>query len=94
MGRKSGGYAAHFLNATGTELEKGQMITGGLHGETWPALNEDITFALRDCNVQKAYAVSPDFIGHKSLVVKKNEGNAEITLPKEFLKAYTIVYIE
>ena len=92
--RKSGGYVAHFLNATGTELEKGENIINGLHKEAWPALNEDITFTLRDGNVKNAYAVSPDFAGQKPLTVKKVGGKAEITLPKELLKAYTIVCME
>ena len=85
---------AHFLNAAGTELAKGQMIINGLHKEAWPALDEDITFTLRDGNVQSAYAVSPDFAGRKPLTVKKVGGKAEITLPKELLKAYTIVCME
>ena len=92
--RKTGGYVAHFLNATGTELEKGQMIIGGLHKEAWPALKEDIMFSLRDGNVKSAYAVSPDFEGHKPLKLKKVGERTEITLPKELLKAYTIVYVE
>ena len=91
---KSGGYVAHFLNGTGTELEKGQMITGGLHKEAWPALNADITFTLRDSSVKKAYAVSPDFAGRIPLAVKNVGGKSEVTLPKGLLKAYAIVYIE
>ncbi|MBQ7179017.1 MAG: beta-galactosidase trimerization domain-containing protein, partial [Victivallales bacterium] len=92
--RNSGGYVAHFLNATGTELEKGQMLIGGLHKDAWPTLNEDVTFIIRDSSVKKAYAVSPDFAGRKPLAVKNVVGKSEVTLPKEFLKAYAIVHIE
>ena len=70
------------------------MIIGGLHKEAWPALKEDIMFSLRDGNVKSAYAVSPDFEGHKPLKLKKVGERTEITLPKELLKAYTIVYVE
>ena len=51
-------------------------------------------FSLRDGNVKSAYAVSPDFEGHKPLKLKKVGERTEITLPKELLKAYTIVYVE
>lgn len=90
----SGGYIAHFLNASGTELAKGEKIIGGLHKEPWPALSEDITFTLRDGKGKSAYAVSPDFAGRKPLTVRSTGEKAEIILPKELLKAYTIVYIE
>ncbi|MBR2357879.1 MAG: beta-galactosidase trimerization domain-containing protein [Lentisphaeria bacterium] len=91
---KEGGYIAHFLNATGTELAKGELIGGNLCKTAWPALTSDISITLRDGTVKTAYAVSPDFEGRKTIAVKQVDGKAEITLPKELLKAYTVIYIK
>ena len=92
--QKSGGYIAHFLNASGTELEKGETVPNGTKEEAWPALKEDVVFTLRDGKVSSAYAVSPDFKGRKTLKVEKVDGQSRITLPKEFMRAYSIVYIK
>jgi len=91
---KDGLYAAHFLNTTGTENVKLGEVVRGIKGEVWPAIMEDVVFTMRDGNVKTAYAVSPDFAGRKELEIKHVGSQAEITLPKELLKAYTIVYIK
>ena len=69
-------------------------MPNGIRGEAWPSLNADIVFTLRDSGIEKAYAVSPDFEGRKTLKVEKVDGQTRIMLPKELLKAYTIVYME
>ena len=92
--KKSGGYAAHFLNGTGTEMHTGKKVTHLPTGETWPAIKKDIVFTMQREKIKTAYAVSPDFTGRKPLQVTYSGGKSKIILPKELLKSYTIVHME
>ena len=84
----------HFLNGTGANMKAGEILTDRAPQDPYPALTEDIVFTVPG-NYRSAAAASPDFVGRKSLVLKKNgDGCVTVTLPKELLKAYTIVHME
>jgi len=92
--RKSGkGYVAHFLNGTGTELAYGDKVTSAPKGDAWPAIKSDITFVLPDGNIKSAYAVSPDFSGRLDLPLERKKDLTTVTLKKELLKSYTVVFL-
>ncbi|MBR4220674.1 MAG: beta-galactosidase trimerization domain-containing protein, partial [Victivallales bacterium] len=84
----------HFLNATGSKLQKGEVVPPNPPAEMFPQLQEDIRFAVYMDKASQAYAVSPDFIGRRSLQFENKDGRVHVVLPKELLKAYTIVYVE
>jgi hypothetical protein len=89
-----GKLAIHFLNATGSHLKPGETIPTAMKTPVFPPLANDITFAVAR-KATKAYAVSPDYDGKRALECKPLPGGkTQIRLPKELLKAYTIVYIE
>ena len=84
----------HFLNATGSNLKKGDMVSRHAPKNAFPELKKDLSFAVKLKNIQRAYAVSADFAGEKELAYKKMaDGSYKVTLPAEFLKAYTLVRI-
>lgn len=86
---------AHFLNATAVNPGKDDIIKSGAPKPPFPSLKNDIVFSLPLKKLNKAWAVSPDFSGQQNLKFRKLTDNIyEITLPKELLKAYTLVYME
>ncbi len=85
----------HLLNATGSNMQKGQIVPKGVEGEAFPELSKDLKFRIKSSGVKKAFATSPDFPGHVSLPVRPVEdGWQEITVPKQLLKCYSIIWIE
>ncbi len=84
----------HFLNATGANIKAGEEMVPTAPKVPYPPLAKDITFTLPG-NYASAVAVSPDFDGRKPLVLKDNaDGTTTVTLPKDLLKAYTIVRLK
>ena len=84
---------AHFLNATGSNLAHGEVITVGVPENGFPPLKKDITFTVKNIRIVSAEAASPDFEGWKTLKFANTADGATITLPGELLKVYTIVKI-
>ena len=85
---------AHFFNASGVKIKPGDKLDPLYPAEPYPAIKQDITFTIK--GVEKsaaATAVSPDFAGSKKLQSSWKNGELTVTLPKELLKAYTIVKI-
>ena len=87
-------YYAHFLNATGVNLGKNDVVRNALPENAFPPLEEDIEFVIPDKNISRAQAASPDFEGWKELVVSKNDAGLQVKLPKELLKVYTLVRVD
>jgi len=83
----------HLLNGLGTKLKKGEPVTNNPPGEAWPPLAQDIEMTFPGLAVQEVYAVSPDWQGRRLLNVQMQDNAVRIVLPKELLKAYTIVVI-
>ena len=88
----------HLLNATGAGLKKGEMDEDHKDwekaGGPFPALKEDVVFDLRASGVARAYFVSPDYQGERPVTLEKQKnGCLRVTVKKEDLKAYGIVYL-
>ncbi len=86
----------HLLNATGVKrLEIGKIVPGEIPEPAWPALTTDLTFEISLPSLKLAYAVSPDYQGRKPVQYqKKAENRYLITVPKELLGKYSIIFME
>lgn len=83
----------HFLNASGATIKTGEVMRNGAPKVPFPPLKQDIRFTVRRDRVAEVYAVSPDFQERKKLDFQFADGHCSVTLPKEYLKAYTLVFI-
>jgi hypothetical protein len=86
----------HLLNAAGSFMELGAIIPKVPPlNPVWPEIKKDIIFDISLPNLKKAYLVSPDQKGQKKVSFKKIAGYGyRVTVPKEKLKCYSIVYLE
>jgi len=84
----------HLLNATGGNVKYGTTLLGKSLAEAFPAIKEDIVVTLPAMEIKQVYAVSPDFAGRKELKLQKKGKVMSVTLPKELLKAYTIIWFK
>jgi Beta-galactosidase trimerisation domain len=95
-GKKS--YLLNLLNATGgpaLNLKKGDCIPGWstLMKHPFPALKKDIIIDLKE-PVNSAYVVSPDYKGKRPVKLEKQaNGYTRITLNKNDLQVYSIIYL-
>ena len=91
---KDGATVVHFLNATGRDIAVGEKMKPDAPKDPFPALEKDVVFTI--VGGKSATAYSPDFgFGGRSLAARRNaDGTLTVTLPKELLKAYTIVRIK
>ncbi|MBE6367164.1 MAG: hypothetical protein E7052_04560 [Lentisphaerae bacterium] len=87
-------YAVHFFNAQTPWPAKGELLPMKIPADPFPALARDITFTLPGKNVREVFAVSPDFAGRKQLAFRQADKSVTVTLNKELLKAYTIVWVK
>ncbi len=84
----------HFLNGTGQNAKPGDVIQSPAPQPAFPPLAQDIIFSMDILELKQVYAVSPDFPGQQELAFKKLDNSRwQITLPKELLKTYTVVYL-
>jgi len=91
----------HLLNATGTGsgLKKGDVVPGksdwAKRGNPFPPLENDIVFDIRaGNNITSGVVVSPDYKEERPVSIEKREnGYLRITVKKEYLQAYSIVYL-
>ncbi len=97
-GKKS--YLMNLLNATGgpaLNLKKGDRIPGWTTKMEipFPPIKENIVFDIKLNGLNYAYIVSPDYEGKRSVEVKTmKNGYSRITVKKEDLKVYSIIYFE
>lgn len=86
---------AHLLNATGVNMQPGQIIPGLPAPPAWPELKEDAVFEISLPKLAKAQVASPEWQGFKP-VKSESLGNNRfrITVPKELIKSYAIVFLE
>ena len=88
---RSGDVVVHFLNATACEPPKDALAPLEPPKPPFPALRSDISITVPFA-FARASAVSPDFGGVRELEVRRNaDGTRTVTLPKDLLKAYTLV---
>ena len=88
------GDVIHLLNATGGNAKLGQVMKGTTPEVPFPAIQEDIEISIPASGAKNIYAASPDFAGRKELKYQFNGKTLSITLPKELLKAYTLIWIK
>lgn len=85
----------HFLNASGANVKKGDMVPAVIPEDGFPQLAEDIMFSVKKEDVTEVYAASPDFEGNVPLsFVNGEDGTCMITLPADKLQVYTLVHIK
>lgn len=86
----------HLLNATGAaKLKKGDIVPSKKAGEPFPAIKQDLVFAIRAANIINGYIVSPDYPDKRPVTLEKSgNGYTKVTVKKDDLKAYAIVYLE
>jgi hypothetical protein len=89
----------HLLNATGTELKKGEIIRGkrnwGKNERPFPPIKEDIVFDIKQKNIKEAIIVSPDYKNEYPAIISPHKKvYSRIVVNKEYLKAYSIVYLK
>ncbi len=87
----------HLLNATGAkELEKGDIVPGRDDArKAFPELKGDLVFDIRlDNTIRKGFIVSPDYKERREIgIEKKQDGYYRITISREDLIVYAIVYL-
>lgn len=85
----------NLLNARGSaNLKPGNTVPEKKPGDAFPALDSDIVLDIR-CAANEAFIVSPDYEGKRPVAVTDlKNGYARITIKKEDLKAFSIVYIK
>ena len=90
---RNGNMVIHFLNGIACVPPVGVLAPSEPPETPFPELAADIVFTL-PFDASGANASSPDFDGVRSLSVRRNgDGSSTVTLPKELLKAYTLVRI-
>jgi len=88
------GYAVHFLNATGVQLEPGDIIRAGTREDAFPPVTGDLVFDLRVPSVSGGRVVSPDYEGARELSIEKTSEGYRIAVPRDALDAYAVVYLD
>ncbi len=91
--RAPGGYAVHFLNATGVNLAPGDVIGKEPRGEVFPALQNDLVFDLQVEGITGGRVVSPDYSGEHPAEIAPLASGTRVTVPAEAVKGYSIVYL-
>ena len=84
----------HLLNASGKTVKPGEIMKHGAPKVPFPPMDKPIAISVRKVNVKNVYAVSPDFKGRQPLSFQQEGENCRVVLPKELLKAYTLVFFE
>jgi hypothetical protein len=85
----------HFLNAMGVRMKKGDPVVYQKSLPAFPPLLKDLVFEIALPTISEAYATSPDYKGHQAVKFEKiGDGRYRVTVPKEALKAYTMVVLK
>jgi len=88
-------WIVHLLNATGVRLELGQAVPSRKSLPAFPSLQGDLVFDLRHKGPCQGHIASPDYAGRRPVrVIDAGDGYQRISVAKEDLKAYAIVYLE
>lgn len=85
----------HLLNGSGISMKPGTLINSATPAGSWTALSRPVVLDVKTMTGKKAYAVSPDFSGRRSVEAKRLDADTvRISIPPELLTRYTIVYLE
>jgi len=81
------------LNGTGVTMKKGDILPSEKSEPAFPPLKEDLVFEISLDNLTDSFAASPDYQGHKPISTQKLSDNRYlVTVPKDALEKYTILY--
>jgi hypothetical protein len=88
----------HLLNLTGANLKKGDPVVAPVNwakrGNPFPSLEKNLVFDIRAGGVTRAHIVSPDYPGERRVSLEKRDnGMTRVTVNREDLEAYAIVYL-
>jgi hypothetical protein len=86
----------HILNATGAaKLKKGDIVASKKAADSFPMLDKDIIFTIRQPGIQSATVVSPDYQGGRSVKIE-NKGNDtyQFLVKKEDCRTFSDVIIK
>jgi hypothetical protein len=86
----------HLLNAGGSPVALGEVVPAVPPlTPAWPVLTQDIIFDIALPGLKDAYTVSPDWQGRKKVSFQAlSDKRWRVTVPKDMLKCYSIVYLE
>ena len=86
----------HLLNAGGSPVAVGATVPGAPPSKpAWPEMKQDIIFDITLPALKNAYVVSPDWQGRMKISFQTLPDNRyRITIPKDLLKCYSIIYLE
>jgi hypothetical protein len=88
-------WLVHMLNATGARLKPGEKIPARKSQPAFPPLAQDLVFDLRIKSPTRAFIVSPDYPDQRPVAIADaGKGYQRITVPKENLQAYSVVYVD
>ena len=95
---QDGRIVVHFLNAVKSVYEIEDVIPSDPPRNMFAPLTQEMSFTVKySANTSekvKAYAVSPEFKGRKLLPVQVKGEYVKVTIPRNTLGGYMIVYIE
>jgi hypothetical protein len=95
--RQNTSIMVNLVNATGTKTHKiGKVIAPKAPKTPFPALKKDIVFKVKIPTLKQVFVTSPDFNGEQrpAKFKKSSDGYYEITVPKELVKSYSIVWLQ
>jgi hypothetical protein len=86
----------HLLNAGGSPVALGATVPGVPPSKpAWPEMKQDIIFDITLSELKDAYIVSPDWQGRKKISFQTlPDKRYRITVSKDLLKCYSIIYLE
>jgi hypothetical protein len=86
----------HLLNATGAgKLKKGDVVPPKKAADSFPMLEKDIVFTIRQPGVMSAVVVSPDYRGERKVKVEnKGNDNYQFQVRKEDCQTFSDVIIK
>jgi len=85
----------NLLNATGSNLKRGDVVPETNPQPHWPALEKDIEFEIDlPKSIKEAYIVSPDFEGRRPVKVTNISNRYKVTVDSKDLTWYSIVYFD
>jgi len=84
----------HLLNATGSNMKPGQMVTRTTPKDPWPALEKDLEFEITLPDFERAYVVSPDFDGRRPVKVEREGSRCRVTVNRDDLRWFSTVYFD
>ena len=87
-------YVVHLLNATGSLLKHGDVVSEG-YEVTFPDIGrgEEMELKIKAVNIKKVSLFSPDIEGEKEMEFEEAEGYVHLKIPADKLKRYSLLLL-